>query len=457
MNDLTRGSIPRHILALATPIAIGMMFQTLYYLVDLFFVSRLGDEAIAGVAAAGNAQFIVLALTQVLGVGSMTLIAHAVGQKERQGANQIFHQSLLLAALSATLVLGLGYGLMHRYMASLGADGATVRAGVEYLTFFLPGLALQFAQVAMDSALRGTGITKPTMVVQMLTVLLNAILSPLLITGWLTGHPLGVAGAGLATSISIAVGVVVMALYFIRLGRYVRFDAGQLHPEPRVWGRILKIGVPPGGEFALMFVYFSVIYWVARGFGSEAQAGFGIGSRVMQAIFLPAMAVSFATAPVAGQNFGAGHHDRVRQTFRSAAGIGSSIMVVLTLLCQWRPDLLGRPFTDQPEVLAVSGEFLRIISWNFVASGLIFTCSGMFQALGNTLPGVTSSSTRLLTFVLPAVWLTTWAGFELRHLWYLSVTSVALQALTSLVLVRIQLRRRLSSGGSTAPPTDRPG
>ena len=457
MNDLTRGSIPRHILALATPIAIGMMFQTLYYLVDLFFVSRLGDEAIAGVAAAGNAQFIVLALTQVLGVGSMTLIAHAVGQKERQGANQIFHQSLLLAAFSAMLVLSLGYGLMHRYMASLGADGATVRAGIEYLTFFLPGLALQFAQVAMDSALRGTGITKPTMVVQMLTVLLNAILSPLLITGWLTGHPLGVAGAGLATSISIAVGVVVMALYFIRLGRYVRFDAGQLHPEPQVWGRILRIGVPPGGEFALMFVYFSVIYWVARDFGSEAQAGFGIGSRVMQAIFLPAMAVSFATAPVAGQNFGAGHHDRVRQTFRSAAGIGSSIMVVLTLLCQWRPDLLGRPFTDQPEVLAVSGEFLRIISWNFVASGLIFTCSGMFQALGNTLPGVTSSSTRLLTFVLPAVWLTTWAGFELRHLWYLSVTSVALQALTSLVLVRIQLRRRLSSGGSTAPPTDRPG
>lgn len=449
MQDLTRGSIPNHISKLAAPIAIGMGFQTLYHLVDLYFVSRLGESAIAGVAAAGNAQFIVLAFTQVLGVGSMTLISHAVGQKDREGANRIFHQSLLLASLAAALTLGLGYALMGRYMASLGADEDTMRSGIAYLSWFVPALALQFGQVAMDSALRGTGITKPTMVVQMLTVLLNVILSPILIAGWGTGRPLGVAGAGLATTLSIATGVVIMAFYFARLERYVRFDAVKLRPEPVVWGRILKIGVPPGGEFALLFVYFSVIYWVARGFGAEAQAGFGIGSKVMQAIFLPAMAVSFATAPVAGQNFGAGLHDRVRETFRSAASIGTVIMVALTLLCQWRPELLGRPFTDQPEVLAVSGEFLRIISWNFVASGLIFTCSGMFQALGNTLPGVSSSATRLLTFVVPAVWLSTWSGFELRHLWYLSVASVTLQALTSLLLVRMQLRRRL--GGNVIP------
>jgi len=217
MQDLTRGSIPKHILKLAAPIAIGMFFQTLYFLVDLYFVAQLGDAAIAGVGAAGNAQFIIMALTQILGVGTMALIAQASGRKDREDANLIFNQSLLLASGSAAITLLGGYGLTGIYMATLGADQATVDAGTAYLHWFLPGLALQFALVAMGSALRGTGIAKPTMVVQMLTVLLNVLLAPVLIAGWLTGKPLGVMGAGLASSISIAVGVAAMYLYFERL------------------------------------------------------------------------------------------------------------------------------------------------------------------------------------------------------------------------------------------------
>ncbi|MGD2116433.1 MAG: MATE family efflux transporter, partial [Acidobacteriota bacterium] len=94
MRDLTEGSIPKHLLRLAAPIAAGMMFQTLYYLVDLYFVSRLGEAAVAGVSTAGNLQFVVIALTQVLGVGTMTLIAHAVGRRDRDDANLVFNQSL---------------------------------------------------------------------------------------------------------------------------------------------------------------------------------------------------------------------------------------------------------------------------------------------------------------------------------------------------------------------------
>ena len=444
MNDLTQGSIPRHLLQLAAPIAIGMLFQTLYYLVDLYFVSRLGDAAVAGVSAAGNVQFIVLALTQILGVGTMTLIAHAVGKKDRADANLVFNQSLFLALTTGVVLILVGYALIDTYMGSLGADAEAVEAGSSYLRWFLPGLALQFGSVAMGSALRGTGIEKPTMVVQMLTVMLNAVLSPILIAGWITGRPLGVMGAGLATSLSIAIGVILMWGYFVRMEKYVGIDRRLLRPRIGVWRRILRIGLPPGGEFALLFVYMGVIYWVIRDFGSPAQAGFGIGSRVMQAIFLPAMAVAFATAPVAGQNFGAGAFDRVKQTVISAVGIGSGIMFSLTLLCQWHPAGLIAFFTQDPEVLEVGGEFLRIISWNFVASGLIFTCSGMFQGLGNTSPALFSSATRVLTFVCPAIWMASVGGFELRHLWYLSVASVSLQALTSLVLLRRSLKRRLA-------------
>lgn len=451
MHDLTQGSITRHLIRLAVPIAAGMVFQTLYYLVDLYFVARLGDAAIAGVSAAGNVQFIIMALTQVLGIGTMVLIAHAAGRKDRADANLVFNQSLLMAACCALVVLGGGYLLAGRYMAGLGADAATAAAGTSYLHWFLPGLGLQFALVVMGSGLRGTGIVKPTMVVQMATVLLNAILAPILIAGWLTGRPLGVAGAGLASSIAILAGVLLLLAYFLRLEKFVGFDRAMFRPRRETWGRILKVGLPPGGEFALMFVFIGVIYLIIRDFGAAAQAGYGIGSRVMQAIFLPAMAIAFAVAPLAGQNVGAGLPDRAWLAFRKAALLGSGVMLLLTLLCQWQPEWFIRRFTTEAEVVAIGGDFLRIISWNFVASGIIFTCSGMFQALGNTLPSLVSGASRLVTFVIPAVWLSGRPGFALRQVWIVSVVTVALQALTSLWLLRRELHRRAAPPAAVSP------
>jgi putative MATE family efflux protein len=443
VHDLTEGSIHRHLLGMATPIAAGMLMQTLYYLVDLYFVGRLGDAALAGVGAAGNVMMIVIALTQVLGVGTVALIAHAVGRKDAADANHIFNQSLLIAAGCGLLTLAGGYALTGPYMNAIAADAATVAAGRSYLYWFLPGMALQFALVAMGSALRGTGIVKPTMVVQMATVLFNVVLAPVLIAGWGTGRPLGVAGAGLASTIAVAFGVLLLYGYFRRLETYVAVDTAQWAPRLATWKRMLGIGLPAGGEFLLMFAFVAVIYWVIRDFGAGAQAGFGVGTRVMQAIMLPAMALAFAVPAVAGQNFGAQRLDRVRATFRSAAVMSTVLMAVLTLLCQLRPEWLVRGFAEDPAVVGIAAGFLRVISLNFVASGLIFACSGIFQALGNTLPALASSATRLLTFVVPAVWLASWPGLEIEHVWYLSVTSVALQTITSLLLVRRAMRARL--------------
>jgi putative MATE family efflux protein len=443
VRDLTQGSIVRQIVALALPIFAGMLLQTLYYIVDLYFVSRLGDAAIAGVSAAGNLAFVVFALTQMLGVGVVALISQAVGRKDAAEANLIFNQSLLLSLLCAVLTIVCGYAGLAAYMATLGADAPTVLMGTTYLNWFLPGLALQFALVAMGSALRGTGIVKPTMVVQGLTVLVNIVLAPVLIAGWGSGHPLGVAGAGLASTIAIAFGVVLLAMYFFKLEKYVQLHPSMWAPRLKIWLRVFNIGLPAGGEFALMFGYMAVIFWIIRTFGAAAQAGFGVGSRVMQAIFLPAMAVAFATAPIVGQNFGAQRTDRVRATFRTSALMTCGVMLVITLVCQLQSAALIHPFSIEPSVVAVGAQFLGIISFNFVASGIIFTCSSTFQGLGNTWPSLASSASRLITFVAPAIWLSRQPWFQMRHLWYLSVATVTVQAVTSLLLLRREFRRRL--------------
>ena len=448
MQDLTQGSIPRHIVRMAAPLAIGMLFQTAYYFVDLYFVGRLGDAAIAGVAAAGNLQFIVIALTQVLGVGTMVLISHAAGRKDRDDATLVFNQSLVMAALAAAATLGLGFPFSGAYLRTVAADAATVAAGKAYLYGFLPALAMQFALISMGSALRGSGIAKPTMVLQMLTVVLNAALAPILIAGWGTGYPLGVAGAGLASTISVLVGVVLLTVYFRRIEKFVHFDAALFRPRLEVWWRMLRIGVPAGAEFLLMFLSMAVNYWIIRNFGSAAQAGYGVGSRVLQAIFLPGMAVAFAAAPIAGQNLGAGLPERARRTFIEAVKIGSAIMFTLTLVCRWRPDWLVHWFSADPVVVATAAEFLSVISFNFIASGVVFTCSGMFQAMGNTVPTVISSAVRLVLFVVPALWIAQRPAFSLAQLWYVSVIASSAHALFAVWLLRREAAKRLSFGSA---------
>ncbi len=440
MRDLTQGPISKTIIAMAAPVAAGMIFQTLYLLVDLYFVAALGDAAVAGVGAAGTLMFMVMAITQILGVSTVALMSQSVGRKDQSGANLVFNQSMMLSVGLGVLTLVVGLLSADTYMAQIAADMATREQGAIFLRWFIPGMALQFALMAMASALRATGIVKPGMLVQMITVVLNTILAPILIAGWGPGPALGVMGAGLASSISVTVGIVILLYYFIKQEKYVKFDKSQFKPDMAVWKRMLDIGLPAGGEMLLMFVYFAVIYLVIQDFGAAAQAGFSIGGRIMQSIFMPTMAIAFAIGPIVGQNFGAGRFDRVREACKMGILLNAAVMLVVTILVQINPQLLMRGFTEEATVLEVGGDFLSIISLNFVAQGVVFSCSGIFQGLGNTRPALLSSAIRLLIFIPVAFLMSHRAGFELHELWYVSMLSVVIQAVVSYLLVQREIK-----------------
>ena len=442
MRDLTQGAIWRHLIGMAMFIGVGLVVNTLYMLIDLYFVSRLGKQAVAGVASAGSAMYITMSVAQLVGVGSLSLVSHAVGRKDQADAQLVFEQSLSMALLIAAVFLVVGYGAGGWAVSQIASDAETATNARIYLFYYLPALATMFPSAAMGSALRASGVVGVPMILQSSTVAINAILAPILVMGYLTGHPLGVAGAGLASAIAAVLGLVALGMMFNRAQKYMHLHSA-LHPKWEVWKRIIAIGLPATGEFALIFITTAVAYWSIRRFGPQAQAGYGIGARVMQAVFLPAMAVAFATGPIAGQNFGARHAQRVRDTFRHAAIMGAGIMLTLTLLCQISPHILVQPFSSDPAVQGVATEFLRIASWNFVAVGLTFCCSGMFQALGNTRPALISSGSRLLTYVAPAIWLAAQPWAALHDFWYLAVASVTVQALVACLLLRHQLHHKL--------------
>nr|MBA3467527.1 MATE family efflux transporter [Gemmatimonadaceae bacterium] len=163
----------------------------------------------------------------------------------------------------------------------------------------------------------------------------------------------------------------------------------------------------------------------------------------VQAGFMPVVALGFSVAPVAGQNFGAGHAQRVKDTFRGAAMMAAGVMFLFAILCHIAPGALISVFSNDREAVAVGEEYLRIVSWNYVASGLIFVASSMFQAMGNTIPSLVTSGVRIAIVAIPSIMLSRMQGFQLHWIWYLSVGAVLVQLTLSMLLLRREFGRRL--------------
>lgn len=445
MKDLTKGSLAKHLTNMAVPIGVGMLAQTMYFLVDLYFVGKLGSNALAGVSAAGNLNFFILATTQAVSIGSISIISVAFGKKDIPSANMAFNQTLILSTLLFLLTLFFGYILAPSYLSVVSSDKMTIQSGTSYLYWFIPSLGLQFLLVGMSSGLRASGIVKPTMIIQLISVIMNIILTPILVTGWYFGITLGVVGAGLSSSISTLAGVILMSIYFRLADTSLKFNLKSLRPDPIIWKKIALIGLPASGEYLVTFLYMVVIFWALQVIGPSVQAGFALSSRIMQAIFMPTLAIAYALPAIVGQNLGAKEYKRVTLVFNHAMRVIAIIMIILMLICLTFTDVLVKPFAPDKEVLLISVVFIQIISLNFIPSGVIFACSGMCQGLGNTWPAFYSMAARLFLFSIPAIWLSQQSYFKFEHICYLSVVTAIIQSLLSYSLVKREMNKKLVS------------
>ncbi|MEX2178219.1 MAG: MATE family efflux transporter [Gemmatimonadaceae bacterium] len=460
MHDLTTGSVSRHLLKTTGFMLATMVFQTLYFLVDLYWVGRLGTTAVAGVAIAGNWTFVVLALTQMLGVGTTAVVSHAFGRRDHDAARMLFNQSQVLAMLTGGAFLAVGLAVAVPYSTAMAADSATARESARYLSWFVPAMALQFAMVAMGSALRASGNFRPTMVVSIATISLNMLVTPFLIFGWGTGRAFGVAGAAMGSFIAMVVAIAWLATYF-PAHAVLRFEPRTWRPRLDTWRQMLAIGLPAGLEFAIMAASMVITYGVMRPFGAPAQAAFGIGLRVIQAGFMAVVALGFAVGPVAGQNYGARIAERVKATFRDAALMaGGYQLLFAAMVLAFAPRFVAI-FSRNPETIAIGAQYLRITAFSFVPSGLVFVSSSMFQAMGNTMPALIASASRFVLFAGIVLGAARLPAFRLEWIWYIALGTVFVQLALSLSLLRQQFIRRLVFGsamqlpGSEEPATAR--
>ncbi|HVT36248.1 MAG TPA: MATE family efflux transporter [Nevskiaceae bacterium] len=452
MKDMTTGPVRGHVLRMAAFMLVSMLVQTAYSLIDMFWVARLGAQAAAAVGVASNLMFVVLALSQALGVGTVALVSQSYGRKDEASVQRWFNQSLALSVLSGLLFAAIGFGMMRAYTDFMSGDAVTAELARRFLAGFIPAMALQFSMTGLGSSLRAIGTMKPGLYAQTGSVLLNMALAPVLIFGWLGAPALGVLGGAMASLIAALASIAGLALYLRRGSTYLRVNFTQWKPDLHGWKHMLLIGLPSGLEMVVTAIYVSLIFWVIRPFGADAQAGFGIGMRLMQTGFMPAMALSFGAAAVVGQNVGARNFQRVKHTFYVSARMCGIFMLGFTVLCQLSSGAMMQLMSHDAPVIAVGADYLKYISWNYLANGLGFIAGGVFQGMGYTLPSLLASAARMSTFVASVLWLSHRPGFTLHQVWLTSIATVTLQVAIVLVLLRSELKRRLA-GQTPLPAT----
>lgn len=442
----------RCLLGLASFMIVSMVVQTLYSLIDLYWVGSLGAESQAAVTISANLVFVAIALGNALSGGAAALVAQAIGAKDSPRADRVFNQAIGLGAVTMVIFAAIGWSLEGAYAHAFAADAGTARLIDSYLFWFIPSMALQYPIGAAAACLRGAGSMRPAMLVQIGSLVLNMVLAPLLIFGWLGLPVLGVAGAGLATFLATIAAGLALAYYLIRRCRFLHLDPSGMSPRADLAWAILKIGLPSTVEYGLMALYLFFITGLLAGFGAAQQAAFGISQRVAQAGMMPAVALSFAAAAVVGQNYGANRPERVREAFVACVKLSLCFLVPAFAVMQLVPETLIGLFSADRAVLVDGVEILRITSLNFLAVSLGMSCFGVLSGLGNTVPTLVSSAARIALVVAPTSWLATLPGFRPVWLWEISVAAQFVQVGLNLYFLRREFDRRLGSPAIAVAP-----
>ncbi|ARV72996.1 MATE family efflux transporter [Vibrio campbellii] len=444
MKDFTQGSLHKHILIMAIPIAINMIFQTLTNLVDVYFVGKLGGSALAGVATSGNISFINMLITQTLFTGLVTIVSHAVGRKDFEDANKIYSHGIFYGLIFSIIVLIAGELFIDSYLSSVVDDRETYLRAKDYLTWFIPFLSLQVIYTSLVAPMYAIGLAKPFLYINIISQLFNVCLTPIFINGIKNYIPgMGVSGASLASFLS-GVSALLLALYYstFRL-KSLKIDLKLIRSNWDVFRRIFKVGFPSGITFLIYFITTGAIYWALNLIGALQQAGFGLGSKIGESILLPAMAIAFACPSIAGQNYAAGKHDRVKKTFVITLMMSTILLSISSIICFIFPSWLPKYFSNDLSVISASSSYLQYVGLSFPILGLIFTMNGMFQALGNTIPTLISAAIRMVVLIGLIYYFSNQPYFNENIIWLLLVLCSLLQSVISYVLLRKAFTKKI--------------
>lgn len=428
------------LLNMSLPMMVSMLVQALYNIVDSIFVAKLSENALTAVSLAFPIQTLMIAVAGGTCVGINAVLSKALGEKDRERADNTAVSGIVLMAASYVLFLLIGLFATRAFYLSQTDDTQIVEFGVQYLSIVCSCSFGLFTQFVFERLLQSTGRTFYIMITQGTGALINIILDPIFIFGLFGMPQMGVAGAAVATVIGQTVaGVIALVVNFKKNEDiHIRFKGFRLGRE--IVGQIYKIGVPSMIMQAIGSVMTYGMNLILISFTPTATAVFGVYFKLQSFIFMPVFGLNNGLVPILAYNYGAGRRDRFVSALKCGIVYAVGIMAVGVAVFQTIPAVLLGFFEASDEMLRIGVPALRIICLSFLPAGFGIVCGTAFQALGNAVYSMLVSIARQLVVLLPAAFLLSLSG-EVTYVWWaFPIAEVMSLTMTVIFLVRINGR-----------------
>lgn len=423
---------------MAMPIIAGMMVQTLFNVVDIMFIGWLGADEVTAVAFVSPLFFIIIGLGVGIGTGTTATIAQYIGQKDKESAEKTASQTILIGFLSTIFltVLGVIYG--EGLLSILGAEGEILSIAYSYLRILTFGLGLVIFSMFFRAILAGEGETKIPMIIGLIGTVLNLILDPILIFTF----DYGVRGAAFATIISqIAMVASYLFIIFVKKSTYISFNIRNLSLDNYIISKIFQIGIP--SSLSMLIISFGqvVMNKILVNYSTEAVAAYQIVSRLDMLLFMPILGIAISLTTIVGMFYGAKEYKKLL----SVVYYGINRAVIITTISVILFFMLAKNilpiFSSNLMVVDIGVTYLKVIILAYPAVGISVICSRVCQALGQGVPLLITTTTRVLILTAPLSYYFYYIGKPLEWVWYSQVFAILIAAIISYAWMKFYFKK----------------
>lgn len=391
--------------SMALPMVVSMLVNSLYNIVDSFFVARISEDAMTALSLVYPIQNFVNAAAIGFGVGMNALIAFHLGAGEKDRASTAATHGLALSAVHGLVLMAGCIAVLPAFLGLFTRDPAVLDLGVRYGTIVFLFSVVIMLGLAFEKIFQAVGRMKVTMAALISGCLTNILLDPVMIFGLGPVPAMGIAGAALATGIGQVVSLAVYLVVYAVAPPPVRLGRAWLRPDLRLDARLYAIGVPAILNLALPSLLVSVLNSLLAAFSQSYVVILGIYYKLQTFLYLPASGIVQGMRPIIGYNYGAREYGRVRKIFSTTLVMCAAIMLLGTLLCLAGAEPLIALFTDNPETVALGGQALRILCAGFLVSTVSVAASGALEGLGKGAQSLVISLMRYVAVMIPAAFL----------------------------------------------------
>jgi putative MATE family efflux protein len=405
-NNLTEGSILKSLIVLAVPIIFANILQTAYQLTDTFWVGRLGADAVAAVSISFPIIFFIISLGGGLAMAGTILVAQHKGRNDQKSVNHTTAQTLMMVVIISIILAAIGYILSPFLVGLMGAETGVYSSAVSYMRISFIGTIFMFTYMVFQSLMRGVGDVKTPACIVLGTVILNLFLDPLFIFGYKFVPAFGVGGAAVSTIATQGLAAIIGIMLLIK-GKYqIQLHLKDMKPDMPLIKKMFKLGFPASIEQSTRSLGMIVMTFLVATFGTLTIAAYGIGSRILSFVIIPAMGLSMATSTLVGQNMGAKKLDRVGKIVKLSSLISFIFLTFVGIIVFFFANRISALFIPgEIEIIRSSALFIKIMALGFGFIGIQRALSGALRGTGNTMVSMILSIISLWVLRFPLAYI----------------------------------------------------